>query len=87
VPPDAAEGLRRIGMIATPIEAPWPETEMRLVEDDRAPAPPLEDDMLPAGWGAWITDEATARPPHSSGTHATSPRLLHGSSRRICGWR
>ena len=61
MPPDAAEGLRRIGMIATPIEAPWPETEMRLVEDDRAPAPPLEDDMLPAGWGAWITDEATPR--------------------------
>ena len=34
---------------------------MRLVEDDRAPAPSLDDDALPAGWGAWIAAEAAAR--------------------------
>jgi hypothetical protein len=39
----------------------WPEPDMRLVEDDRAPAPVLEDDALPAGWGDWVTAEAEAR--------------------------
>jgi hypothetical protein len=34
---------------------------MRLVEDDRPPAPALDDDALPAGWGDWITAEALAR--------------------------
>jgi len=42
-------------------EVPWPEPDMRLVEDDRAPAPVLEDDALPAGWGGWIAAEAAAR--------------------------
>jgi hypothetical protein len=41
--------------------APWPEPDMRLVEDDRAPAPALDDDALPAGWGEWISAEAAAR--------------------------
>ena len=39
----------------------WPEPDMRLITDDRLPAPPLDDDALPAGWGAWITMEAEAR--------------------------
>ena len=39
----------------------WPEPDMRLVEDDRPPAASLDDDALPAGWGDWITAEATAR--------------------------
>ncbi len=39
----------------------WPEPDMRLVEDDRPPAPTLDDDALPAGWGDWITAEAAAR--------------------------
>ena len=39
----------------------WPEPDMRLVNDDRPPAPALDDDALPAGWGAWITAEAEAR--------------------------
>jgi hypothetical protein len=39
----------------------WPEPDMRLVEDDRAPAPVLNDDALPAGWEDWIAGEAAAR--------------------------
>jgi hypothetical protein len=39
----------------------WPEPDMRLVGDDRAPAPALEDDALPAEWGPWITAESEAR--------------------------
>ena len=39
----------------------WPEPDMRLIGDGRVPPPALEDDALPAGWGAWITAEATAR--------------------------
>jgi hypothetical protein len=39
----------------------WPEPDMRLVDDDRAPAPALDDDALPAGWSRWITTEAAAR--------------------------
>jgi len=38
----------------------WPEPDMRLVSDDRPPAPTLDDDALPAGWEAWITAEAEA---------------------------
>ena len=34
---------------------------MRLVEDDRTPAPVLDDDALPAGWGESITKEAAAQ--------------------------
>jgi hypothetical protein len=34
---------------------------MHLIKDDRAPAPELDDDALPAGWGSWITAEAAAR--------------------------
>jgi hypothetical protein len=39
----------------------WASPDMRLIEDDRAPAPKLDDDALPAGWAGWITAEATAR--------------------------
>jgi hypothetical protein len=39
----------------------WAEPDRRLIDDDRAPAPPLEDDVLPAGWEAWIAAEAAAR--------------------------
>jgi hypothetical protein len=39
----------------------WPEPDMRLIEDDRPPAPVLEDDALPRGWGEYITAEAAAR--------------------------
>jgi hypothetical protein len=42
-------------------EVPWPEPDMRLVEDDRPPGPALDDDAMPAGWGDWITAEAAAR--------------------------
>lgn len=51
-------------MIAAASAAPrdtWPEPDMRLVKDDRPPAPILDEDALPAGWGARITAEATAR--------------------------
>ena len=41
--------------------APWPEPDMRLVEDDRPPAPALDDDALPAAGVEWITAEAEAR--------------------------
>jgi len=39
----------------------WSEPDMRLINDDRPPAPRLEDDALPAGWEAWIAAEAAAR--------------------------
>jgi hypothetical protein len=39
----------------------WPEPDTRLVEDDRTPAPKLDDDALPAGWDEWIGKEASAR--------------------------
>jgi hypothetical protein len=39
----------------------WPNPDMRLVNDDRPPAPKLDADALPAGWETWITAEATAR--------------------------
>ena len=39
----------------------WPAPDMRLVNDDHAPTPSLNDDALPAGWKAWITVDAAAR--------------------------
>jgi hypothetical protein len=39
----------------------WPEPDKRLVQDDRAIAPKLEADALPAGWEGWIEKEAKAR--------------------------
>ena len=39
----------------------WPEPDLRLINDDRPPAPELEDDALHAGWEAWISAEAEAR--------------------------
>jgi hypothetical protein len=47
--------------IKPPSPDAWPEPDMRLVEDDRAPAPILENDALPAGWEKWIPAEADAR--------------------------
>jgi Protein of unknown function (DUF3987) len=43
----------------TPLE--WPTPDVRLVDDDRTPAPPLDDAALPSGWGTWITQEAASR--------------------------
>jgi hypothetical protein len=36
------------------------EPDTRLVDDDRASAPVLEEDALPAEWESWITAEAEA---------------------------
>jgi hypothetical protein len=85
---DGAAELRRI--IATAPEMAvrdtWPEPDMRLVEDDRAAAPILEDDALPAGWGAWIADEAAARGcPHdyiAAGLIAAASGLI-GNARHV----
>jgi Protein of unknown function (DUF3987) len=62
-PPDGAAEIRRILADAPEMTArdTWPVPDMRLVEDDRAPAPTLEDDSLPAGWAEWITAEAKGR--------------------------
>jgi hypothetical protein len=62
-PPDSAEVVRRIIAKAPQMSEPetWPEADLRLVEDDRAPAPRLEDDALPAGWPEWIAAKAEAR--------------------------
>jgi hypothetical protein len=62
-PPDGAGAARRIIDEAPEMTSRdlWPEPDMRLVEDDRPPAAALDDDALPAGWGDWITAEATAR--------------------------
>jgi hypothetical protein len=62
-PPDGAAEVRRLVAAAPEMTErdTWPEPDMRLVEDDRAPAPTLDDDALPAGWERWIVDEAEAR--------------------------
>jgi hypothetical protein len=57
--PDLRLAVNRANGAAPP--APWPEPDVRLMEDDRPPAPSLDDDALPAGWGAWIAAEAQAR--------------------------
>jgi hypothetical protein len=38
----------------------WPKPDKRLVNDDRPPAPVLDDDALPAGWQKWISNTAAA---------------------------
>jgi Protein of unknown function (DUF3987) len=59
-PVAAAQSILDIETMTRPHDT-WPEPDVRLVEDDRAPAPPLDDDMLPAGWESWIAAEAAAR--------------------------
>jgi hypothetical protein len=62
-PPDGEAEVRRLVSLA-PEMAPqdlWPDPDLRLIEDDQAPPPALDIDMLPAGWGDWITAEAAAR--------------------------
>jgi hypothetical protein len=68
--PDEAEHIARerrhghdpgIGLSGPAAAPSWPPPDMRLVEDDRAPAPALDDDALPAGWEGWIAAEAEAR--------------------------
>ena len=63
LPRDGAAELRRIVALAPEMSErdTWPEPDMRLVEDDRAPAPALDEDALPAGWDEWIAAEAAAR--------------------------
>jgi hypothetical protein len=55
--------IRRIVSAAPEMTAgdSWPQPDMRLIEDDHAPPPVLEDDGLPAGWAEWIEAEAAAR--------------------------
>jgi Protein of unknown function (DUF3987) len=62
-PRDGAAEIRRLVAVAPEMTArdTWSEPDMRLVEDDRAAAPVLDDDALPAGWSGWIDAEATAR--------------------------
>jgi hypothetical protein len=40
---------------------PWPAPDIGLITDDRPSALAVDNDALPAGWGAWITAEAAAR--------------------------
>src|SRR5262249_55801495 len=40
--------------------AGWAGVDWGLVDDGEAPAPELELDALPAGWGDWIREEAEA---------------------------
>ena len=58
---DKVGRLRPHGTSNPPAEESWPPPDKRLVEDDRTPAPPLDDDALPFGWAAWIAEEAAAR--------------------------
>jgi hypothetical protein len=62
-PPDGAAEVRQLIMTAPELTPPdtWPDPEMGIIEDDRAPAPMLENDALPAGWAGWISDEGAAR--------------------------
>jgi Protein of unknown function (DUF3987) len=62
-PPDGADAVRRIIALAPQMTERdnWPEPDLRLAEDDRIPAPILEDDALPAFWAEWIAVEAEAR--------------------------
>src|SRR5271163_1111161 len=56
----------------------WPEPDMRLVDDDRVPAPILDNDALPSGWEAWIAAEAA--PPRGQ------LRICHARTRRRRGY-
>jgi hypothetical protein len=62
-PHDSVADVRRIVALAPEMtdRDTWPAPDMRLVEDDRASAPVLDDDALPAQWAEWIAAEAEAR--------------------------
>src|SRR5215468_1546213 len=58
-----AEGVRAIMAEAPEMSArdTWPDPDLGLIDDDRPPAPALDDDAIPTGWESWITAEAAAR--------------------------
>jgi hypothetical protein len=62
-PRDGTGEIRRIIALAPEMTEcdTWGEPDMRLVEDDRAEPPALDDDVLPVGWDDWIAGEASAR--------------------------
>src|SRR5271165_5249777 len=64
----------------------WPEPDMRLVEDDRTPAPALGDDALPAGWEEWIAREAASRgcpPDHVAAALIAAASAWIGNARHV----
>jgi hypothetical protein len=64
LPANAAGAARVRALVgdASEITPPdtWPEPDMRLIRDDRPPAPKLSNDVLPTGWEEWIVAEAEA---------------------------
>src|SRR5208282_3002118 len=65
----------------------WSMPDMRLVEDDRIPAPALDDDALPAGWAEWITKEAAAQAcprDYVAASLIAAASAWIGNSRHIC---
>jgi Protein of unknown function (DUF3987) len=89
-PPNVALGAQVRALLAdapeiTPRDT-WPEPDMRLISDDRVPAPSLDVDTLPEGWEEWISFEATARsvPPDyvAAGLIGAASAWI-GNSRRI----
>jgi putative DNA primase/helicase len=64
----------------------WLKPDMRLVEDDRVPAPTLDNDALPAGWENWVSAQADAlacsRDYIAAGLIGAASALI-GNARRI----
>jgi Protein of unknown function (DUF3987) len=64
----------------------WPDPDMRLVADDRPPAPALDKDALPVGWDDWIAKEAAARacpPDYVAAALIGAASAWIGNARRI----
>jgi uncharacterized protein DUF3987 len=64
----------------------WPEPDLRLITDDRPPAPRLNDDALPAGWTSWIAGQAEARacpPDYVAAATIGAASAWIGNARRI----
>jgi hypothetical protein len=85
----AARDIGQIGQIGQRESADdnqWPEPDRRLVEDDRTPAPTLDDNAQPDGWGEWIAREAAARdcpPDYLTGGLIGSASAWIGNSRHV----
>jgi hypothetical protein len=75
VPPDAAAGLQRIGMVE---RNPWGEPDMGVLRLHRRPPPLLPIEMFGERWASWIADaaEAAACPVD----YVSSPLLASGSA-------
>jgi len=87
-PVAAAQSILDIETMPKPHDT-WPEPDMRLVDDDRAPEPKFDWDAVPPTWRAWLegtAEECSAPPDYVVANLFGIASAVVGNSRRVSPW-